>query len=335
VRVWYPTTVATNSWEIRKIIQEFLVDTADEGPDQDPSFRLHDFGARGVSSQETAMIGGASHLVSFSGSDTIAGVWCANKYYNVEMSGYSIPASEHSTMTMWGRDNEEGAYRNMVVAYGESPVFACVSDSYDVFNAVENLWGTALIDDVKNMKATLVVRPDSGDPVTVCLKIAQTLVQKFGTTTNTKGYKVINKVRIIQGDGVNAAVIRDVLHCFKSNGLSAANINFGSGGALLQKFHRDTCKFAFKCSWARIGDADMDVFKQPSTDLSKQSKKGRLDLVTVVRGGKTTYETVPLVGSAIASPNSALETVFENGLVLKECTFTEVRERALAHINNV
>lgn len=313
VRLWCPITVASNGLMLRRIIEAYHRDTADGDSLASSEFSMHDFGARGVSSQETAMIAGSAHLTSFKGSDTIAGIWAANRYYGVDMSGYSIPASEHSTMTMWGRDREVAAYRNMINAYGEGSVFACVSDSYDVFNAVDTLWGGELKDDVEKMKAKLVVRPDSGDPKTVCVRLAKILEERFGSTTNSKRYRELKGVGLIQGDGVNAEVVKEVLSAFKAEGFAATNIAFGSGGSLLQKFHRDTMKFAFKCSHAVVGGEEIDVFKDPVTDPGKQSKRGRLDLV--VKDGA--YTTVRIPQGMEAAPGSVMETVYENGVVLK------------------
>jgi nicotinamide phosphoribosyltransferase len=73
VRLWYPITVATQSYHIKQMLKRFLDKTADNTEAELP-FKLHDFGSRGVSSQESAMIGGAAHLVNFMGSDTIAGI---------------------------------------------------------------------------------------------------------------------------------------------------------------------------------------------------------------------------------------------------------------------
>lgn len=98
--IWYPTTVATNSYMSKQIIKQALDETGD------PSlinFKLHDFGARGVNSQESAGLGGAAHLVNFMGTDTIAGVLAAMDYYDAEVCGFSIPASEHSVATAFGR----------------------------------------------------------------------------------------------------------------------------------------------------------------------------------------------------------------------------------------
>jgi len=83
----------------------------------DPSllpFKLHDFGFRGVSSKESAAIGGAAHLLNFLGTDTLAAIQLLNQFYSADLSssdpatcaGYSIPASEHSTITAWGEANE-------------------------------------------------------------------------------------------------------------------------------------------------------------------------------------------------------------------------------------
>src|SRR5688572_21154557 len=133
VRLWYPITVATQSWHIKKLILEYLSETSDNALDELP-FKLHDFGARGVSSRESAGIGGMAHLVNFKGSDTIEGVRFANHYYGSKMAAFSIPAAEHSTITMWGREREYDAYRNMVRQFAKpGALFACVSDSYDLW----------------------------------------------------------------------------------------------------------------------------------------------------------------------------------------------------------
>jgi nicotinamide phosphoribosyltransferase len=110
--IWYPTTVATNSREIKKLIASYMDKTSDSR--EGLVFKLHDFGARGVSSNESAMLGGMSHLINFMGTDTIVATLGARKYYGADMAGFSIPAAEHSTITSWGKENEVEAYRNMV-----------------------------------------------------------------------------------------------------------------------------------------------------------------------------------------------------------------------------
>lgn len=320
--VWYPTTVATNSREIKKVILDALERT---GTPADIGFKLHDFGARGVSSLESAGIGGAAHLVNFMGTDTVEALLFARRYYGADMAGFSVPAMEHSTVTSWGRENEVLAYRNMVKKNGKpGGIVSAVSDSYDIFNACK-LWGTELKQDIIDSGATLVVRPDSGDPASVVLQCVIILDKYFGHSLNDKGYKVLNNVRVLQGDGITIDSIKEILDTIIRCGYSADNLVFGQGGALLQIVNRDDQKFAFKCSAAMVNGAWVDVFKDPITDPGKQSKKGRLALVRNDEGDFFTCRAQYL------DPHfekDELETVFVNGELVKFQTFSEIRERA-------
>jgi len=325
--VWYPTTVSTVSWSIKQLINEHLVKTGDPAG---LGFKLHDFGARGVSSMESAGIGGAAHLVNFMGTDTVTGALYAMKYYNTpEMVAFSIPAAEHSTMTSWGgRTGEVEAMRNMLKQYAKpGALLAVVSDSYDIYNAVDNIWGKQLKQQVIDSGAVVVVRPDSGDPATVVTQVAILLDKNFGTTVNAKGYKVLNHVRIIQGDGINEDSIREILTSLERGGYSADNVAFGMGGALLQKSDRDTQKFAMKCSAIEVNGEWRDVFKDPVTDYGKRSKKGRLMLYKQKGTGKIFTDRVRdlKVLQVEDSFEPLLQTVFLNGKVTKEYTFAEVR----------
>ena len=324
MKVWYPTSVATLAREIKKIIKGFLERTGD--PSLLP-FKLHDFGYRGVSSEETGAIGGAAHLVNFLGTDTAAGiVMLQEHYYPKSMPAFSIPASEHSTITAWGKGNELAAYRNMLTAYPEGLV-ACVSDSYNIYNACEKLWGELLKPDVVKRKGTLIIRPDSGDPINVLTRVFEILGEKFGYETNAKGYRVLPPyVRVIQGDGVNMFTIQNMLYQLaKFHGWSADNIAFGMGGALLQQLNRDTQRFAFKCSAAQVNGEWRPVFKDPITDPGKNSKQGRLSLVEPQPGE---FQTLENVGNPTLVGDDRLVTVFENGLIRKEYDLESIRQRA-------
>ena len=325
--IWYPTTVATQSYTIKKVILDYLEKTGDPTT---INFKLHDFGARGVSSMESAAIGGASHLVNFMGSDTISGILFAREYYNAGIAGFSIPAAEHSTITSWGRENEVKAYDNMLKQFATpGSIVAVVSDSYDIFNAVSNLWGEELRQQVVDSGATVVIRPDSGDPLLINRQLIQILGQKFGYTTNAKGFKVLNNVRLIQGDGVNEHTIRMILGDFLVHGWSADNIAFGMGGALLQQVDRDTQKFAMKCSSAEVNGEWIDVQKDPVTDSGKKSKAGR---VTLWKGGSEWVSTVDQpkgwFDKGFGPFTDMLEEVYRDGKLVKEISFEEVRQNA-------
>lgn len=312
VQLWYPITVATLSYQIKKVIAKSLEMT---GTPELIDWKLHDFGFRGVSSVESAKIGGAAHLINFNGTDTLPALQFINQYYQTNQFedaffGGSIPAAEHSTITSWGRENEVKAFENMINQFGEGKhgAYAVVSDSYNIFDACTKLWGDQLKDKVLGAKNTLIVRPDSGDPVTVVLEVLERLSTAFGYTVNEKGFKVLNpKIRVIQGDGVDYESIQKIADRMYLARWSSDNIAFGCGGALLQRVDRDTQQFAFKCSNIKGKDFDRGVYKDPITSKSKKSKIGRFD----------------------SNPN--LEMVFENGKLLKELNWADIRN----NVNNL
>ncbi len=316
--IWYPTTVATLSYSIKAIIKTYLEETADT-IDSLP-FKLHDFGARGASSQESAMLGGMAHLVNFQGTDTLSAVVGARRYYGADMAGFSIPASEHSTMTSWEKEGERAAYANMIKQFGgEGKIFAVVSDSYNIYNAVNTIWGEQLKEQILQSGATLVIRPDSGDPVVVVSTIIKDLYRLFGGSINSKGYKVLNdSIRVIQGDGVDIEAIADILEALKADGYSAENIAFGMGGGLLQKPNRDDMSFAMKVSAICVDGRWRDVYKDPITDSHKRSKRGRLALTQE-------YETVRV--EELGEKTNLLQPIYRDGRLLKELSFDEIRRK--------
>jgi nicotinamide phosphoribosyltransferase len=331
MQVWYPSTVATLSNEIRKVVTRFYSETASPGTEAGIDFVLNDFGFRGVSSVESAKIGGAAHLISFSGSDNLAGSGMAIKYYNaVKVYGLSIPATEHSICTLLGREGELEIFKHVLRSFPTGTI-ACVSDSFNIFKACKEYWGGELRYEILNRKGTLVIRPDSGDPVMTLLKMFEILFDCFGFTVNDKGYKVLPpQVRVIQGDGVNYAEIINIYNALKNNNISAENLAFGMGGALLQKIDRDTERFALKCSSAVINGREVDVEKSPIeldalgniTSSFKKSKAGRLKLVKI----NGIFKTVSLHEHAELADE--LHTVFENGDLINTISFEQVRANA-------
>lgn len=329
MQVWYPSTVATLSREIRKTVEHYFEWTADETSKASVDFVLNDFGFRGVSSVESAGLGGSAHLINFMGSDTVYASAFAKKYYNAQkVYGMSVPATEHSIMTLKGAAGEKEIFNHVLNAYPDG-ILSCVSDSYNIFNAVGELWGREFKDKILQRNGTLVIRPDSGDPVQTLMKVFEILFDRFGFTTNSKGYRVLPKqVRVIQGDGIDYESIQLIYKTLASKGISAENLLLGMGGALLQKVNRDTQKFALKCSFAEVNGETVNVQKSP-TEMNEQgelvksfktSKAGRLKLIQTEAGLKTVNEN--------ESGEDILETVFENGKIKKSCTFEEIRERA-------
>jgi len=330
VRNWYPTTVATLSFYCKKIILEALMESAND-PWSEIYYKLHDFGGRGATCHEAACIGGMAHLINFRGSDTCEGITFAREYYGEKMAGNSIAAAEHSSITSWTRERELLAYRNMVKQFCKpGRVVACVSDSYNIYNAIENMWCDELLDEVKTSGGCIVIRPDSGDPPTVVLKCLQVLERKLGMKKNMRGYKILpDYFRLIQGDGINIDSLAEILKVVLQNGYSASNLAFGMGGGLLQLVNRDTQKFALKCSEITdIHGGVIPVYKDPVTDPGKTSKSGRLDLIIE----KGELKTVPF---GTAKNGSQMITVYENGKIMHDFTMAEVRKNSEKNLPRV
>ena len=328
VQLWYPCTVATISREQKKVIKTALERSG--SPDRLP-ISLHDFGYRGSTSVESAAIGGASHLVNFVGTDTIAGIELLRRHYKADMPGISVPAAEHSTITAWGREGESDAYQHILQQYPEGFV-SVVSDSWDVIKACRDIWGDELKDEViQNSKRTLVIRPDSGNPAVMLPHILNVLGDQFGYTVNGKGYKVLpNHVRLIQGDGITRHRLPKILNAIMGSWWSIDNIVFGSGGGLLQDCTRDTLRYALKCCWVRIDGKERNVNKEPVTDVSKISKAGRMKLLeyrSPWSGDIKVWDTIRTV-KANEPGDDLLEEVFRDGVVLVNPKLEDIRKRA-------
>lgn len=104
-------------------------------------------------------------------------------------------------MTSW--PDERQAIENMIEHFGgEGKVYAIVFDSYDYDNALNKVL-PAVADAHKARGGTMVIRPDSGDPVECIISALRAGEKNFPTKKNMKGYKVIEGMAAIQGDGIN------------------------------------------------------------------------------------------------------------------------------------
>jgi nicotinamide phosphoribosyltransferase len=335
LQVWYPITVASLSRSVKGIVREYLKKNSDNDFDQ---FMLNDFGFRGVSSVESAGLGGSAHLINFLGSDTLVANTFIRQYYNTrKIYGQSIPATEHSICTQQGEAEEAAVFERVLKAF-PSGMVACVSDSYDIFRACEHYWGEQLKAAILDRSGVLVIRPDSGDPARTLTEVFDILFRQFGATTNRKGYRVLPpQIRVIQGDGVHLDSIKQILQTLDDQKIAAENLVFGMGGKLLQGVNRDTLNFAFKCSYTVIDGKGYGVSKSPiemdahgaKHPSFKKSKKGILSLRQHRDTGE--YRTCSNLETDINLAEwgeDLLVPVFENGRILKEWTFEEIRERA-------
>ena len=329
--VWYPTTVATLSATIKSTIKKYLAKTSDD-PDA-INFMLHDFGYRGVSSDESGSIGGLAHLINFRGTDTLGALEAAIEYYGATGAvGYSVIASEHST-TCSNSDAENrddylavekmvSLLEKRVKETGQFQIVSCVADTYDVYRFTREYVGEAFRQRIIDSGGRFVVRPDSGNPETVPVELVEILLSKFGWTTNSKGYKVLPPcVRVLQGDGINMKSIEKILAFAEERKLSAENFVFGVGGALLQGVNRDTLGFAMKADCIIVNGEEKDIYKDPITDAGKKSLGGKHNVVLDLDG-----EIVNRKASEGLADGELdlMRVVYEGGCLLNPTTFDEV-----------
>lgn len=342
--LWYSTTIASEDLAIRKIIKKYFdlsVDAVDENANDlrqkypGLPFMYHDFGARGVTCEEQAQIGGAAHLVNFTGSDTISGIRAANWYYDCAMAAFSVPATEHSVQCSYGSSEvEQREYIKAVLTkyLKKGAILSIVLDGYDIYRESATLCSPEFVKLIQESGARVVFRPDSGDPHEVIPRILAMQEKAFGYTVNSKGYKVINCVGVIQGDGVCKETIESILKLVTDLGYSAQNIVFGSGGALLQKINRDTYKFAQKVCAVLVEDENgkdvwKPIVKDPITDPGKKSKSGYLGLFkSRLTGEFMTFAYDPNDPSSIDSEwEDAMVEIYNCGEIKNRTTLEEVR----------
>lgn len=116
--LWKPITTATIAHQYKKLLTQFAEETSDEA--EFVNFQGHDFSMRGHSCVSSSVAGGAGHLLSFAGTDTIPAIDFLEKYYladsNKEVIGTSVPATEHSVACVL---SNELAHQHEIVSIEE------------------------------------------------------------------------------------------------------------------------------------------------------------------------------------------------------------------------
>ena len=353
--IWKPITTATIAYQYRKLFDDYAKETSDIP--EFTSWQGHDFSFRGMSSVDDAAAGGAGHLLSFTGTDTIHSIDFLERYYvadaSQEVIGQSVPATEHSVMTVFGEDGEFEMFRRLITEVYPSGIVSIVSDSYNLFKVLTE-YLPRLKNEILNRNGKVVIRPDSGDPVKIICGhtdpftmldswtpkdcgVIRLLDQTFGSTINSKGYKQLNpKVGAIYGDSITLERGKAICEGLKQIGYASTNMIFGIGSFTYQYVTRDTFGLAFKATAIRRNGVWHEMFKNPITDNGmKKSARGLLMVLPeTTTNGQT--GTVDLSNYKLrenvteeeeASAWNMLQPVFRDGRLLKEYTLKEIRQR--------
>jgi nicotinamide phosphoribosyltransferase len=305
---WDFSTNATIAKMYRTKLDKWAEKTGDPGFVQ---WQGHDFSMRGRSSMESTY-NQAGHLLSFTGTDTIPAVYLLEQYYNADMEkeliGGSVPASEHSIQTSYGKEKEIDGFSRILDIFPEG-VVSIVSDSFDLWKVCTE-YVVTLKDKILARNGKLVIRPDSGDPVdivcglntnseydkdlgTVTKEQAKGVVELlwdvFGGTVNDKGYKVLDPhIGVIYGDSITLDRAEQICARLAAKGFASTNVVLGIGSYTYNYNTRDTLGMAIKSTYCEVYEngqiEQREIFKDPTTDDGlKKSAKG-LMVVEIVDG---------------------------------------------------
>lgn len=343
--LWKPITSAITAFQYRKRFEEYAEKT---GYDKEfIQWQGHDFSFRGTSGNEDALMSGAGHLLSFTGTDTIPVIDFLERYYNAdsdkELVGGSVPATEHSVMSMGDKEGEIDTFKRLITELYPSGIVSIVSDTWD-FWKVMTVYLPALKEEVLARDGRVVIRPDSGNPVDIICgldgvsNMVRSYIQKgayellwdiFGGTTNKKGYKVLNtKIGMIYGDSITLDRQKQILEKLEAKGFSVSNLVFGIGSYTYEYVTRDTFGFAMKATWGQVNGEAKDIFKDPKTDSGfKKSAKGLLQVYSEKGVLKLKDEcTKKEEGQGL------LEVVYKDGKLIKETSLSEIRKLVASHL---
>lgn len=343
--LWKPSTSATTAYQYRKTFNAYARETVSDTAIDFVFWQGHDFSFRGMSGIEDASISGAGHLLSFYGTDTVPAIDFHELYYKAdsdkEMIGGSVPATEHSVMCMGTKDNEIGTFERLIEALYPNGIVSIVSDTWDFWQVITD-YLPKLKAKVLARNGKVVIRPDSGDPVKIIIGdkdaapgspeykgAIECMWEIFGGTVTEKGYKLLDAhIGLIYGDSITLQRQKDILEGLKAKGFASFNVVLGIGSYTYEYVTRDTYGFAMKATYGEVNGEARNIFKDPKTDDgTKRSAKGLL-MVTEVDGqlqlkDECTWEE---------EKQGLLQTVFENGKLVREQSLSEIRARINARL---
>jgi nicotinamide phosphoribosyltransferase len=335
--MWMPCTSATTAFQYRKILNRYAVETG--GDMELVQWQGHDFSFRGMAGVEAAMMSGAGHLLSFSGTDTIPAIDFLEKYYNAnadqELVGGSVPATEHSVMCMGTEDGEINTFKRLINDVYPGGIVSIVSDTWDYWEVITQFI-PKLKEDILARDGKVVIRPDSGDPILIVCGdpsapegspeykgSIECLWETFGGTVSDKGYKLLDPhIGLIYGDSITIERCTEICKRLEAKGFASTNVVFGVGSYTYQYVTRDTFGFAMKATYGEVNGEGREIFKNPKTDDgTKKSAKGMV---------KVDGDGVHVTGwsdqvSKEEEGQGMLQTVYKDGKLIKDWSLSEIR----------
>ena len=344
--LWKPSTSATTAFEYLRTFTRFAGETVGDDLGFIP-WQGHDFSFRGMSGIEDAVMSGAGHLLSFSGTDTIPAIDFLERYYNAdcekELIGGSVPATEHSVMCMGTQDGEIKTFERLISDVYPSGIVSIVSDTWDFWQVITEFL-PELKERILARNGKVVIRPDSGDPVKIIIGdedapvgspaykgAIECMWETFGGVVTQKGYKLLDgHIGLIYGDSITTERQLAILEGLKRKGFASYNVVLGIGSYTYEYVTRDTFGFAMKATYGEVDGVGRDIFKDPKTDDgTKKSAKG---LMQVYRDPVTGKLALKDQCSWEEEGKGELKTVFKDGKLMVDWTLEEIRQRVRENI---
>lgn len=342
--MWHPMLAATVGYTYREIVDEYYELTCDDNIPKARALGAFDF--RGEECLQSAEKAGAGWCLSFLNTATVPTIPYLEANYNCDCTkepvAFGSPSTEHSVMcSNYAVDgDEETLLRRLLTEIYPNTSFSAVLDSYDYWNVIDNIL-PKLKKEILEHNGCMLMRGDSGDCVEVVTKTVFKLWDIFGGTINSKGYKVLNPhVKAIYGDSITIQRCEQIYRILAKNGFACSNVALGVGSfsfqcieenGILKPFTRDTFSSCIKATYCEIDGKPTYIFKNPKDGGFKKSQRG----CCVVYNESEFYTSSEFIDfedkydweSACLDEENLLKTVFKDGVMVKEQSLAEIRDR--------
>jgi nicotinic acid phosphoribosyltransferase len=162
------------------------------------------------------------------------------------------------------------------------------------------------------------------------------LDKTFGSTVNSKGYKVLNPhVKAIYGDSMTPSRVEEAYSRLTAQGYAINNVVFGVGSfsfmcledatGRMNPYTRDTFGYAIKATYGEDANGNpVMIYKQPKALSWKKSPKG---CIIVAPDGQSYTDGHTFEEAHGEGVENLLELVFKDGKMVKETSLKEIRDR--------
>lgn len=334
---WHPMIAATVGFTYREIVNKYYALTCDDTIERAKALGAFDF--RGEECTESAIKAGAGWCMSFLNTATVPVVLYLEQMYDCDCTkepvAFGSPSTEHAVMcSNFAVDGDEiTLLRRLLTEIYPNTSFSVVLDSYDYWHVIDTLL-PLLKEEILSHNGCMLMRGDSGDCVEVVTKTVFKLWEEFGGTVNSKGYKVLNPhVKAIYGDSITVQRCEQIYRILMENGFACSNVALGVGSfsfqcieedGVLKPFTRDTFSSCIKATYCEIDGKPYPIFKDPKEGGFKKSQKGCC-VVFEENGGLQYRDGLSWEEAAVAE--NLLQTVFKDGVLVKEQSLQEIRNR--------